>query len=200
MTAKDEERDDAYRAVGRYVVEFSRLIFHMRLGIAQELARDRDGNPTFLALGEATASQIANAFFAICEYVMISPDADELAIGRRLQKEVNDEIRRRNDVAHGDWWVGFGGDQSGKGDDPRLLRVKPSRRAGAFEARNIPVAELDQWSDELHALLQFVAEYGAIRLDPFYGAGLLVTDIFVMRDNRVVREGPKAADRQMEVS
>jgi hypothetical protein len=200
MTATEEERDDAYRAVGRYVVEFSRLIFHMRLGVIHELANDRDSLPHQLALGGSSARQISDAFFAICEYVMISPEADEIRIGRRLQRDVNEEIKKRNDVAHGDWWVGFGRKESGEGGDPRLLRVKPSKRAGAFEARDIPVAELDQWSDDLYALRQFVAEYGAIRLNTFHSRGLRVRDIFVMRDGRVVREGPKAADSRVEFS
>src|SRR5271156_1702111 len=64
--------DDAYRAIGRYVVEFSNLIGIMRGSLIYEITRDsgdRETRVTELAqlvLGEQTAGPIAEAFFAMC--------------------------------------------------------------------------------------------------------------------------------------
>jgi hypothetical protein len=177
------------------------MIFHMRLAITGRLAGDAP-IAAMLALGEATASQIANAFFAICEEIG-SLDDEEKKIARRLARSVNDEIKRRNDFTHGDWWVGFGRKPSGALGDPALWRVKPTRRAGRIQERDFPIGELDELSDGLHALRQHVTEFGEICLQQArmefigYRAGIRVRDIFVLRDNQVVREGPEAPKKRM---
>lgn len=186
----DEERDDAYRAIGRYVVEFSRLVMHMRYAIERRLDRGSEQRIAPLALGEVAANQITEAFFAICEQVA-DLEEEEKRVGIRLRKEVRDEIKRRNDFAHGDWSIG----EAAVSDDPMLYRVKPGRKAGPADRRELPVAEIDAAADDLYALRQKVAEYGAICLDsfPFALQGdrpFQIRHAFRMDDHRVVRISP----------
>ena len=109
------KRDEAHRAIGRYVVEFSMLISDMREGIELALgSEENDPMIAKLALGEAFASQITNSFFAICER-KTELDDEEKQVAIRLKKEVGDAIKDRNDFAHGDREVG-----SSAFDDPRL--------------------------------------------------------------------------------
>lgn len=196
MTGSDAERDDAYRAVGRYIVEFSRLILHMRLIIQQQLARDGDPTVAMLVLGNAAADHITEAFFAICEHVA-DFEKEEAEIAVRLKKEVRDEIKQRNDFAHGDWWIGFGKKPDGSGGDPVLWRVKPGRKKGASDPKEISVATIDEISDKLYALRQQVAEFGDICLGKWPNDELVqpnppvrVGDIFSLKENRVIRDGP----------
>lgn len=199
MAATDAERDDAYRAVGRYVVEFSRLVMHMRVAVESRLADGGDLRLPSLALGEATASQVANAFFAICREVAdLDPVEDQIA--RRLSIEVNEVIKLRNDITHGDWWIDF---HTHDATGPMLWRVKPARRAGPIEARDLPAPELEQLADDLFDLRQRVAEFGAICLGFHPLEGLRqkmaprVSDVFVLRNGHVVREGPRAGTYSM---
>lgn len=195
MTATDEERDDTYRAVGRWVVEFSRLIFIMRLRVIRYVTPEGDQTGAMLALGEATARQIADAFFAIC--VHSTPlTADEAKVAKRLKRDVVDQISRRNDFTHGDWWVGYP-THADKEGGPMLHRVKPGRASGASRVDDMPVETLDEMSDELHELRQHVAEFGDYCLHQgdlleVNGQYIRVKDIFTLGDEGVARDGPLA--------
>jgi hypothetical protein len=75
-------RDDTYRAIGRYVVEFSRIFTLMRDKMSYRLARPEDTRePLETALGEMTAAQLTNAFFATCASIGHLDD-DERKVGR----------------------------------------------------------------------------------------------------------------------
>jgi hypothetical protein len=125
------------------------------------LAVDDDQMVPALALGAASADQITNSFFSVCEHVM-EMDAEEKKIAGRLRKETLDEIKRRNDFAHGDWMVeGLEADL----EHPVLSRVKPGRRSGAVEAKERPVTEIDAASDEVYLLRQKVADFSAVCFD-----------------------------------
>jgi hypothetical protein len=157
--------DDTYRALGRYVVEFSRLIFYMRWLIAAEIAGVEDETSherVEIVLGDATAGPITSAFFALCALEK-DWDDEERRIAERLENSVLAEITRRNDYAHGDWWINWGASASNLG--PALSRVKPSRRkAPARSWEGVPAGELDARSDALAALRVLVVEFGLITL------------------------------------
>src|SRR5689334_18187321 len=140
------QKDEAHRAIGRYVAEFSNLISEMREAIEYLLEGD-DPSIVRLTLGETTASQVANAFFAICEQAA-GFDDEEQQVAIRLKKEVTDAIKARNDFAHGDWVMAkeYGGQES---PGPTLRRIKPGRREGAMTERVRPVEELDALSEDL---------------------------------------------------
>jgi hypothetical protein len=185
--AGNAESDDFYRAVGRYVVEFSRLVFHMRYGVERRLTAGGDPTVASLALGEVFANQITETFFATCEHVADLNDA-ERRVGVRLRKEVRDEISRRNDFAHGDWSVGAAAFK----EEPTLSRVKPGRKDGSRQQKQLPPADIDAISDSLFALRQKVAEYGAACLGTYFidlrnGDPVQVRHVLKMDGNQVIR-------------
>ncbi len=57
-----KEEDDAYRAIGRYIVEFSGLIAAMRTSIEAQFFFHDDPDAIRLVLGGALADQITNIF------------------------------------------------------------------------------------------------------------------------------------------
>jgi hypothetical protein len=101
-----EQVDNAYRAIGRYVVEFSQLLYHLRTLIAHRLPTD-PATIAFLVLGEAQAQQLANVFFGTCR-VVADLDAEEQKVAAWLRNRVNGQIELRNEIAHGDWFVDLG--------------------------------------------------------------------------------------------
>jgi hypothetical protein len=187
---RSAEATAVYRAIGRYMVAFSYLVSEMRAGI--ETRFDSDSEIARLALGEAFVSQIANAFFAICEY-SVELDDEEQQVAIRLKKEVNDAIKDRNDIAHGDWHI-----RSWRRPEPHMVRTKPGRRAGAVVEKARPVEELEELSDALEDLAETVIEFALLcfaihpNADQIEGE-VRVRDIYRFRNHRVVRQGRYAA-------
>ena len=140
------QRDDVYRALGRYVVEFSRLIWWMRHELAAELSPGGgDVTTGEIVLGELTAYPIYAPFFAICAH-KAELDETEKKIETKLFKAVDAEAKRRNALLHGDWLIG-GSD--GTMSEPALIRVKPRREEGTFVQEFYSAERLDGISDEV---------------------------------------------------
>ena len=173
----------------------------MRLVMEQRLSECDDPILAKLVLGEATADQIVNSFFAMCAQAA-DLDEEEAEVSTRLKKEVKDETKRRNDFAHGDWGLGFG-----VPGDPILWRTKPGRKAGAWEQREFPGDEIDKLSEAIYLLRQMVAEVGDICLNPqktefIWKKPIRVRDVyrFDRRKHRVTRNGPRAGERNQQYS
>jgi hypothetical protein len=178
-------RDDTYRAIGRYVIEFSRMFSLMRDKMAYRLARSDDtSKPLETAFGEMTANQLTNAFFSTCLNVG-DLDDNEQKVGRWLRARVIKEIERRNDVAHGDWYVTQTVNVQPRRNNSTLRRLKPARSSDDGEERDIPAETLDQWSDEVHELGLLVAGFGQVALG--IDAKRRVSDVFVFEKKRVIR-------------
>ena len=201
MSEERQQRiDDMHRAVGRYIVEFSRLMFHMksvmilRLSLAVQPAHQADQQQLAqFAFGEAMAAQIANGFFGMCRFET-EFDPDEKKVYTSFRNAVSDAIEKRNYFAHGDWWVGWG-----DATRSHVSRLRPVRAAGAHEGTQVSAAELDEESDSLIQLRHLLVEFGnlcllnSIYVEPAEGETARVRDIFVVEGGKVVRNGPKAA-------
>lgn len=179
-------RDETYRAIGRYVAEFSRMFVLIRDKMAYRLARPGERETVESAFGEMTANQLTNAFFAVCQQIGHF-DEDEQKVGRWLRARVMEQIERRNDIAHGDWTVAQVVNIEPRQNISELLRIKPARASGLREVQDVSADTLDEWSDELHDLSHMVAEFGqlALGINP---AGR-VSDAFTLERKRVVRRG-----------
>lgn len=163
-----EQRDDAYRALGRYFVLFSSLIAVMRDFVAAQIARDEEARRlTRLAFGSLQAQQVTDAFFSICRTVAEpSLDADELAIEKCLRENhVNAEIRWRNVVAHGDWFVAEW--SRGFVDIPpappaTLVRVQAGKASEPVREEDLKIEDIDAYGDRVELLRAFIWEFGMI--------------------------------------
>ena len=152
-----------FEALGRYVHDFSRLVFHMRRILTEALGRDQATHliATF-ALSETYAQQLANTFFGSCVAIGGLEDDDETTIASRLRTRVTKAIELRNFVVHGDFWLGF--TQEGKLQTALMERVKPVRGDGPFQSKpftpemlGVAAAELGELRD-LVEVVPFVVE------------------------------------------
>lgn len=191
----DAETNDAYRAIGRWFVEFSRLIFHMRHALERRLAGDQDIMVPILVLGEAPARQIADSFFGVCAYLADFDEA-EAKVATRLKNMVVKEIQQRNNFAHGDWWVGPNpADEGHEIDDPMLWRTKGGQKE-LPAMKTLPATEIDKLSDGLYELRQYIGEFGDLCMGGWPGAEKVEEEVrveHVFRINeadRLVRDGP----------
>jgi len=163
-----------YRAIGRYVYEFSQLVAHMRDAMTRHLDRS-NGGVAAIAFAETQPRQIANAFFTMCRTVT-HLDPAEAKTGARIGSRVGEAIEMRENVAAGDWWVGAS-----------ALGAQAVKRSAT---------DLDRRSESLAELTNIVAEYGALclHLPPYERGEHRVGDYLVMRAGEAVREGPQALD------
>lgn len=188
MTISHQERDDAYRAVGRYVVEFSRMVFHMRLAVEEDFAGVANQKLAARILGRASPDVISREFFALCKE-SANLKGPEKEVAKRLEKGVRREVKRRNSFTHSDWWIGFGRQAGGTADNPTLSS------AGFLALTEFSIPDLDMFSDRLYALRQYVAEFGDLCLGTWPVAADLdpparVGDIFSIEEGEVRRNGP----------
>lgn len=155
-------QDDGYRAIGRWFVEFARLIGGMRSNMEERLRDAEYPEVAQLIFAAAGAQQIADAFFAICRTVG-NLDAAEINVANQLQNEVGTEITRRNNIAHGDWIIGKGNEPSTAAT--ALVRVHANRRKGPYhQVTAMTSASLDELSERLMTLSSMTYVFGMVVL------------------------------------
>jgi hypothetical protein len=156
-----QKQDEAFRAIGLYVAAFSVLVATMRgvVIMAVTEANPKKRKLAQLALGGQSAQQVADAFFAICraEYEL---DQEERQIEKCLRLQVDDEIRRRNRVAHGDWFVMMPSLNEPNDQVAELQRVKASRQE-PFVTKSLTVAQIMEYVESAWLLDQIVGFFGA---------------------------------------
>jgi hypothetical protein len=175
LTHLKKERDENYRAIGRYFAQFSALVAYMRTLIILKIAGSDTENERLLrlTLGSLTAQQVSDAFFAVCRTAAEPAlTEDELRIEKVLRENhVNTEIRRRNVLAHGDWfipeWVQewAPGPQEEPPPIPRaaLVRVQ-HHKPDPLPTDELPVDEIDDYGQAVQTLQQIIWEFGMICL------------------------------------
>jgi hypothetical protein len=162
MTPEFEaQRDDAYRALGRYIAEYSQLFLKLRWTVATCLQREVALTVPLMAIGGLGDNRLTVAFFSICKYVGTftfgEPTPEDDAIAAKFQKAVEKEIRRRNEFAHGTWWIGWGlGDQMAI---PNLWPTGPGRNPSKRSA-----ADLDKTTDAMVELQEFLGQFSDMHL------------------------------------
>lgn len=162
---------DAYRAIGRYFVEFSRLVEGLRGGINLVLQNGRSLDYGAYVLGQASAKHISDVFFNIVPMTYSFAqklDSDEERVFKTVQKDVDAAITQRNDFAHGDWSVGayvMDGDPLVPAP-PMVMRYKPTRREGLAAPTRLTADELDAISDSIDELALNVRRLSTPIIDP----------------------------------
>ena len=160
-----QDTDDAYRAIGRYVVAFAEMMREMRIMIGYYIAGGARWVLVDMAFGEATAQPVAAAFFSLCRDAGEFTKAEE-DVAEALSKAVAKTIRERNDIAHGDWTVGaitFDEHHNLETVPPRLLRATP-RSKKPYKVEALEPSKIDARTDRLFELLNMVDEFGKLAL------------------------------------
>jgi hypothetical protein len=196
---------DGYRAIGRWLVQFSRLIGGMRTNLEKRLRRDGDDQALVsVAFAGAQAKLILDSFFGICRLIG-DLDESEANVANQLQKEVVEHNQTRNKIAHGDWLIGREDEQGTI--EAHLIRVyakAPHRRVETYSAE-----DLDKLSDRLRQLGRMVWLFGQLALGlpvlPVNGASEVgiyrVGDVLIAENvpkggkgGQVVIAGPRASE------
>ncbi len=181
----EEHQAEGYRQVGRYVTEFSRLLWVIRDLVADRLRKQRDPpNLIDLVFRRTSAEPLVDTFFDMCR-MLVEHEPDETEAADKLNAAITKQIKWRNRVAHGDLAVGY---WSSKGGDPEGAKPMPPEvwqvvgGKGKGRARR---PDFDANSDELETLRTLVWHYGHFCLrsggDPKIKR---VRDVLVVKDGK----------------
>lgn len=190
-----EDRRNAHRAIGAYVVAFSQLMRAMRCVIGEFIVDDdlERIRYTDIVLGEAPAATLSHAFFGLCREATRYSEA-EAEIAGQLQREIEESIiPTRNDIAHGDWDIVS--DEPSAPKPPTLTRIIPHRKASPYKIVPITVETLDEMTDRIERLARIVEEFGRLALglsvqheNKTSRGELRIQDVFIVPGSRKSRE------------
>ena len=179
MGEQEERTDTAYRDIGRYVVEFSQLVLEMRWAMVKKLGPKPPSRAlAHFALGEATAGPVVSSFIAMCVHAGgIDWDSADGKIAKALSDQLHRAIRKRNDVVHGDWFLG---------EQTMWLRVD-TRRKEPFVMAPEFLDELQPLTAEAVYLQTVIRHFGKMCLYPDEPKGhhhLPVSAVFARRKRK----------------
>jgi hypothetical protein len=182
---RQHELDNAYRAVGRYFVSFSEMVWVMRRAIGRSF--EAAGQPVLVdaMISGLMANNMARAFFATSAMRTALDEETERPIASRLRNIVLVAIEDRNQLAHGDWLLlqGFG---PGAGLEPKLARFDLTSSDPQPVLRDVSVATIDQRSDALSRLNRLLHAFGEICLpSPDQPARFIVAERFELGPERI---------------
>jgi hypothetical protein len=186
--AHEAHVSEAYRSIGHYVYRFSQLVQQMKL-FAQRAGGDSPA--IHLAAGESSAYQVCNWFFAVCFNLGTLTD-EEKKVGKNLRLRVHAAITYRNDMLHGDWFIGFADEETIL--DPTFTRMKPASET-SLRSETISAADLDLKAKDLHGLAKWVVEFANLARVPnasFPGIKTTVSDLFTVHGKEVRRNGAQS--------
>jgi hypothetical protein len=159
--------DHIYRAIGRFMVEFSQLQHMIEYMTVISVTQDEDKESwarAWAVLSGRTAQPVVNAFFSLC--VEIKQDewsSDDFALLKSVRKEIQHIIEERNRIAHDVWSLGHPNYPVPEGSDALRFKYSVSTRQGALRAATpITVAELDELSDDANRLRVIISYIGLL--------------------------------------
>jgi hypothetical protein len=123
-----------YEAIGRFIAEFSTIMFALEDDIITVLGGNTTQRFTRALLAEITAAPLLRAWRSVI-FEAHKPPKDEQAAVDALADEVTQLIEVRNEIAHGAWLVGYGNEETKDWSEASLWKVRNSRDGIIFGSK-----------------------------------------------------------------
>ena len=167
-SSRDETRlaqiNDIYRALGQFLVEFSRMVTAMESTLTSAVGGDEQLLRSIIV--ELTAYPLAQAWRSV---MTKTPDLteDDQKVLSELRVEIGYLIELRNDWMHGAWFVGYGNETTTDWSEAALFRFKNTKAGVATPDRlnRFPTADYIT-SVAIHAsvVADAIGSYGSISM------------------------------------
>jgi hypothetical protein len=135
------QMNDIYQALGLFLVEFSRMVSSMEVGLLY-VTGGADQRLIRAIVAELTADPLARAWrSAMIQATELTENDKRVLSG--VAAEISSLINLRNDWAHGIWFVGYGDEATGDWSRAGLMRFKNSAKglAAPSKLEGAPTAE-----------------------------------------------------------
>lgn len=151
--------EDTYKAIGRFVVEFSTLLASLDGGTLRLIGGIRAiGNPLLMALlADRTALPIVSSFFAVFgECWKDRMKSEEKRLISLLRKELQELVEERNRLMHDVWMTQYVEGEPGPYDMARV-RNRASKEGMEYEISDFGPNRLNGLTDDAIRLAEVVS-------------------------------------------
>jgi hypothetical protein len=157
------QMNSIYQALGRFIVEFSRVVSAMETGLYFVTGGDQQLTRTIVI--ELTADPVARAWRSSMIQAIDLSD-DDLKVLTGLAGEISALINLRNDWAHGAWFIGYGDETTTDWSQAALMRFKNTAKGMALPSKleRLPTA----------AYIEKAATHAALLADAISTFGMIV--------------------------
>ena len=198
---RQEHAARQYEQIGRFVVHFEHVCFHLRIGITFAFVHQGLSNQRLTGIlinnRFMTAAPLIEAHDAIMTEIGLRDDPVQKEVLDQVSKEFHALMAERNKIVHGLWMIGWG-----RSEDPDFSKIagrigKPSKREGmSFQQLPTSAEEIAQLVERARKLGDLVMHIHAFLTEQSIGEGSVkledglrkVEDIWT--SERVERAGP----------
>lgn len=147
----EAERDVVYRAIGRFIVEFSYLQSTTELMVVHLLCpsgKEEDHRRAWAVISGRTAKPVADSFFSLLSEVKRNEWSDEdFRVVHAVRMQFDKLIAERNRIAHDVWSIGHPNRPTPEEGQAERVRFSSSPRDGAMVCGHpVSVRDLDALS------------------------------------------------------
>lgn len=163
---------EQYEKIGRFVVEFEKACSELRIGIIFSLHLDGLKTQRLAQIlidnKYMTAAPLIEAYEAIMTQTGVREDPIQRDVLDQVSKEFRDLIIERNNIVHGEWFIGYATSDAKDISKMAGLKGKPSKKEGmGFQYLPTSVEEISELVERarnlkdllmvIHGLLTFQA-------------------------------------------
>lgn len=150
--------NDIYKALGHFVVEFSRLLHSLETSTSHLICPQPNGTMILIrtALADRTASPIITSFFSVFfkrwEGFIVEKDEKIL---KTLRKELDEIVKIRNRLMHDVWFCNFGQDSSDL-DGLYLQRLRAHGKGANFQTNHYSTSKINELTSDANRLSHII--------------------------------------------
>ena len=165
----ESERDVVYRAIGRFIVEFSYLQSTTELMVAHLLCPTRTSEHhrrAWAVISGQTAQPLADSFFSLLTEVKRNEWSDEdFRAVHAVRKQFDELISERNRIAHDVWSLGHPNRPIPEEGDAERVRFLRSPRDGAVvRGHPVTIGHLEALSAKAERVRSHIRDLGSLAM------------------------------------
>lgn len=173
-----EQTDDIYRAIGKFSVKFEQLVFFMCQGIRSILSQQglRNQQLASIILADQTAYPIQSMFGSMIYEVTELNDTERLIV-KEILKKVQVLIKKRNDIVHSTWFVGWASPSDTDFTEVSGQKLNKGTFGSKVKSLEFTSADFDQISDECDSVSTLIQRlWAVVILDKSIDANFYIND------------------------
>ena len=184
----EEQTEDLYAALGRFAVEFEHVCNYLRAIIMAILAKEGLSNDKVMQilLADQTAEPLRALVMSLIAETHDLSDTDKKIVSK-ITSRVQKLTKKRNDVLHGTWFIGWASVGQEQFTDAAGVKVKKDKQGAATKNFNWKVKDFDDLINEAVELWNLLA-----RLNGFISFNFKIENNFVINGNGGISSANKA--------
>ena len=176
-----EQTEDLYAALGRFAVEFEHVCYYLRLIIMAILSKEGLSNEKVMhiLLSDQTAEPLRALMMSLISETHKLSEIDKKIVNK-IACRVQELTKKRNDVLHGTWFIGWAHDGDEDFTNAPGVKFKKNKKGAATMNINWKVKDFDNLISEAIEVWNLLA-----RLNGCISFNFKIEDNFTINANGV---------------